>query len=884
MDETVFKIALAAYLHDIGKFAQRAEGENTEDNSVKGAFYPSAQFLNDNKDLYQPHFNNIYTHKHAVYTAAFIDHLEILLPGKFNKGEWGLEDSFMNLAAGHHEPKTPFQWIIAIADRVSSGFDRDEFEKYNKGIAVRDFKKTRLLTIFEGLSTENKWKSDNLEDYQYRYPLKELSPANIFPLNTPAIRQVDNEQASKDYADLFFSFISSLEKLEHKQNIPLWFEHFDSLFMIYASHIPAATVGYVVPDVSLYDHSRTTSALASALYQYHKETNAMTVEAVQNYEPKKFLLISGDFYGIQDFIFTEGGSTGKASAKLLRGRSFYVSLLSELAADMLCRKLGLPVSSIILNAAGKFTILAHNTEHTKKVMTEIEYKINDWLIKNFYGQASMGFSCIEASCADFVGGKFAELWAGLSKETDIKKFSKFDLAEHGGCVEEYLDSFDKELGICPFCAKRPADKEAHIKGISACRICSDHAYIGENLVKRKRLAITTVDANLHEPLKEPIFGIYQLAFATGRLIELSRAETLLKYWDIGIPSDGNIAKDIAAKFINGYVPKYDEEDLYDDRYLAGRKSDNKKQEMIDQIKADKDDNVPKTFAHIAVKALNITDKQGKFKGIEALGILKADVDNLGLLFACGMREERLTLSRLATLSRQLNNYFSIYLPHKLATDRSFNNIYTVFAGGDDLFLIGPWNRIIDFAGFLNESFKEYICGNKEVTISAGIALHKPNDPVLTLAETSEHALKASKSGNSRHSRENGNPERNNITIFGETIKWDDFEKLKGIKETLKLWIESETVNNAMLFRLNELLEMAGQAEEITKSGTAHLEDMECLKWRARLKYTIVRNIGKGLKGEDKEKAIKEVAKIAEWLETYGGALKIPLWQIIYNRR
>lgn len=683
-DETVYKIAIAGFLHDIGKFAERASGAK---ESYDVGFFPDETFLNNNRDLYQPHFQGKYTHSHAVYTAAFIDHLEKLLPKKFNKGDWGLEDSFMNLAAGHHLPKTPMQWIIAVADRVSSGFDRTEFEeKYNKEVQVKDYKKTRLLTLFEGLSTENKWKLDKLEDYQYRYPLKELSPNNIFPSNNPEVQEIDSEQASKDYRDLFLGFVSALEKLRHKENIPLWFEHFDSLFMIYGSHIPAATVGYIVPDVSLYDHSRTTSAIASALYQYHQGTDTMTVDAIKEYEPKKFLLISSDFYGIQDFIFTEGGSTGKASAKLLRGRSFYVSLLSELAADMLCRELGLPVSSVILNAAGKFTVLAHNTERTKEAIRKSEDKINDWLIKNFFGQASTGFSFIEASCDDFVSSKFSDLWSRLSDESGKKKYSKFDLSQHGGCIESYLDSFDNELGICPFCAKRPADKAAKAKDEYGCKICCDHIYIGKNLVKNNQIAITTIDADLRgETLLEPIFDKYQLAFATGEMNEEARQGRLLKFWSIGISEDENIAKNITAKFLNCYVPKYDNDDLHDDRYFAGRKSEKRKLEMIDQIKADKDEGIPKTFAHIAVKALNFTDKQGKFKGIEALGILKADVDNLGLLFACGMRKERLTLSRLVTMSRQMNNYFSIFLPHKLKADERFKNIYTVFAGGDDLF-------------------------------------------------------------------------------------------------------------------------------------------------------------------------------------------------------
>lgn len=872
MDDTVYKIAIAGYLHDIGKFAERARATSDSD---KIGFFIDENFLNNNKDLYQPFYNGRHSHSHATYTAAFIDHLERLLPKKFNKGEWGLGDSFINLAAGHHKPKTAMQWIIAIADRVSSGFDRTEFEnRYNNEVDVRDYKKTRLLTIFEGLSVDETKRKESLEEYNYRYPLKEISPHSIFPLSNDEIKQTDSVEASKQYCELFHNFIYALEQLIHKDNIPLWFEHFDSLFMIFTSHIPAATVGYVVPDVSLYDHSRMTSALASALYKYHVETDTLDEESIKNYETKKFLLITGDFYGIQDFIFTEGGSTGKASAKLLRGRSFYVSLLSELAADMLCKELELPVTSIILNAAGKFTVLAYNTEKAVETLRRVEAKVNDWLIKNFFGQASMGFSMIEASCNDFVGGNFVELWKKLTKESERKKYKKFDITQYSGCVSDYLDSFDSELGICPFCNKRPAHKSAKIQEEFSCKICADHVYIGENLVKEEQIAITTADAEIHgRKLLEPIFGRYQLTFPTGELKELSKQGKLVKFWHTGISSEGKVSKKITSKFINGYVPIYEEEDLYDDRYLAGKKSEKKKEEMIEQIRVGKDEVVPKTFAHIAVKALNFTDRKDKFRGIEALSILKADVDNLGLLFACGMKRDRFTLSRLATLSRQLNSFFSIFLPYVLKTDERFKNIYTVFAGGDDLFLIGPWNKTIEFAQFINEKFREYVCFNNDITLSAGISIHKPNTPVFNFAETSERALKTSKSSG-----------KNRLTVFGQTVEWEKFQKLEEIRKVLENWLDNEVINNAMLFRLNELIEMKIQEDELKKAGFIHIEDMECLKWRARLKYTVVRNTGKKLKGEEKQRAIDNVLQIAEWLEEYGGSLRIPLWQVIYNRR
>ena len=292
MDENIYKIAIAAFLHDVGKFAERASGERKDNEKLETGFFPDDEFLNNNMDLYQPHFQGKYTHKHAVYTAAFIDQLEKLLPKEFNQSQWGLDDPFINLAAGHHNPKTPLQWIIAMADRISSGFDRQEFEDYNREVNIKDYRKTRLLAIFEGIKLNGQPKEDNLDSYRFRYPLKELSPENIFPVDREDYRVLDSEEASIEYKRLFFEFVSSLEGLIHKHYIPLWFEHFESLFLIYTSHIPAATVGNIVPDVSLYDHSKTTAALASAIYLYHLSNNDMKVEEICNYEDKKFRVFS----------------------------------------------------------------------------------------------------------------------------------------------------------------------------------------------------------------------------------------------------------------------------------------------------------------------------------------------------------------------------------------------------------------------------------------------------------------------------------------------------------------------------------------------------------------------------------------------------------------
>ncbi len=869
MDETVLKIAIAGLMHDIGKLAE-------------GSISVSDEFLNNNADLYQPSYQGNYSHRHAVYTAAFIDHIEKLLPRKFNQAQWGLDDTFINLAACHHKPRTPLQWIVAIADRVSSGWDRAKFDKeYNHAVAWADYKKTRLLPLFEKLMQEDEIAPATLKDYSYCYPLKEVSPQNIFPSQKDRVCPPDNEAAAAEYKRLFDEFVFALERLLHKEeNLQLWLEHFESLFMIFTSSIPAARAGHVIPDVSLYDHSKATASIAVALYLYHYAKDSMAIEEIKDYDQKKFLLIKGDFYGIQNFIFSDSGEAKKNRSKILRGRSFAVSLFSELAADMLCREIGLPSTSIVLNAAGNFTIIAPNTEEAKKAIDTVESRINNWLIGVSYGENSMGISFIEASAEDFVMGKFGELWEKLALKMEKKKYQKIDLDRFGGAVAGYLDGFHNDLKrpLCPFCGKRASDPEAegskHVgKDESSCRICRDHIFLGTNLVKKNRVAVTTADAEIRgaeNKLLEPIFDYYQVAFVDGGLNDLARNEKLLKYWDISIHPDGVVSKEVTARFINGYIPVYNDEDHHDERILAGEKSEKKKLEFIEQIKVGS----PKTFEHIAAKALNPKNEKGGFCGIAALGVLKADVDNLGLLMACGLKPERFTLSRLATLSRQLNWFFALYLPYLLKTDDRFKNIYTVFAGGDDLFLIGPWNRILTLSETIRSTFSEYVCKNPEIHLSAGVSLHKPNTPMEFMAESAEAAMESAKDGG-----------RNRMTVFSETVLWDEMAKLKTIQNELEIWLENKWVNSAMLYRLNQVMKMAGDEKRLVKDHEIHLEDMECTKWRALLSYTVGRNAAKGIKAEERPVVIEHVIKsLNSWLSEYGSKLKIPVWNILYNSR
>ena len=215
------------------------------------------------------------------------------------------------------------------------------------------------------------------------------------------------------------------------------------------------------------------------------------------------------------------------------------------------------------------------------------------------------------------------------------------------------------------------------------------------------------------------------------------------------------------------------------------------------------------------------------KGIEALAVFKADVDNLGKLFRSAAKKGG--MSRQASLSRILDSFWTLWLPDELKNNARFNNIYTVFSGGDDLFLIGKWDEIIDFSVYLRTKFLEFVCNSPCVTFSAGIALLKCGEPVQKFYEFSEDALETSKAF------ESGSLSKNALTLFGETISWTRLEELKECDSYIAGLIENCRINSAALQKIMEFISMADKTDEINgrirRNEKVRYSEMSCFKWK-----------------------------------------------------
>ncbi len=805
------RVAFAALIHDIGKFAERAKidipQEMKEANKGGGADAETG---------------------HAAYTGKAIDAIEKWLPAI--KGEnvdtspfqqTQVDDSIISAASRHHKQITYLQKIISLADRLSSAFERSEYAKYDERENKEDYLTSRLIPLFDKLSTDgNKRENLTANDLLYRYPLKPLSPAAVFPQSKQTLTR---QEATAEYKALWNAFVADLRLIHDRENWDLWLDHFDTLYSIYTQNIPSATAFGTMPDVPLYDHSKSTAALATALWRYHREMKTENVDALKNDDERKFLLIQGDVSGIQGFIFDAGKNTRKNAYKILRGRSFMVSLFSECAALKVLRGLGLPSTSQIMNAAGKFVIVAPNTPATFDTIEKIKEEINDWFLKRFYGQVSLGLATVAATQRDFEQRSFKALQSKIFESLGTAKLQKFDLCRrNAGVMTDFSEKFDDAKGVCCFDGKMPARKSVpDSEGDYACQTCLDILKTGEKLTKNANLVIAETKVEDEDGWQSDVFGYY---------IGWKRTDGVLRHWDISLPQSANEAQfnGRARRYINAYVPRDENGQI-------------------------------KSFENLMSK-----DGMGK----PALMCVKGDIDNLGSLFQKGF--DMPTFATMAGLSRQLNNFFTVFLPYLCQEDERAKNIYTVFAGGDDFYLIGPWLDMVRVVPTLREKFREYVCDRDDITFSIGMCMNKGDDAV-TLSGMAEESLDKAKG----YVRKDG--EKNAVTCFGQTVSFDDYKDLMEKESRLDELVQKYGLSIGYVYGLLSLCEMADKADK----------DFTAAAWRSKLVYKTARFVetSRKIQDEDKQNAAAEIAKeIGDATAKYKTDYKIALFTWLYQQR
>ena len=895
------RVALAALLHDLGKFAERARIPEAQEKDGNGLTRRAVQ-----EQLVCPEWNGRRTHIHAAYTAIAMDALAVHLPELVGEemtpfAPWkdkNADDSIINAAARHHRPETFLQWIIASADRLASGFERQTFDAYNQAADEEptrplDHYTTRLWTLLEGIHLQDQREAPPA----YRYPLRPLSPEAIFPLPARDCETDDKRTAQARYLTLWNQFQEGLGKIppSHRNNLPLWLDHFDSLWLAFTHAIPSATAGIggnVRPDVSLYDHSKAVAALAVVLWRYHHDlghdpnlireqlraqwntARAASDLARQAWNEAKFLLVQGDFTGIQDFIFATGQSQ-RHVARLLRGRSFYVSLLTELAALRVLEALDLPPVSQVVNAAGKFLIVAPNTPETVASLREVQRDLDQWFLEHTWGQSGINLAWQPACASDFrheEDNPFRALITRLFEQLEATKLRRFNLCGDNypnAVFQGFLDRFAN--GECKIDGRSPAQVELDGEWVS--KLAWDQIHTGKWLAHQNRLLITRKpialrsDGQTLNQLRLPIFGYYVLFTgaeeATGKFGNEAKSGNLVRAWDFSLPeaADAPLWNGYARRAINAFVPKFDQTALAEENRgkYEGLSGEDRDQEEL---------GAPKTLNHLARDDRRL-DENGRWIGVEALMTLKGDIDNLGMIFQRGLA--RPTFARMAALSRQINAFFTIWLPWLCR--KEFPNTYTVFAGGDDFFLIGPWYSTIRLAARMQQEFSRYAARNPDLHFSAGLSMTKPNLPIRHLARLAEAALEKAK----------GVTGKNAVTCFRESVTWLQFIELLEREKALARLSEELRLSKGYLYGLLYLIRLA---EDTSRPENAIWHSRFAYQTRRMLEAK-VKTFGDRDEAERRRRRLQETLALEiahHGIEKYRAAYRIALFTHLYQQR
>ena len=845
MKNAACRVAFAAFLHNLGELAERARMEATDDAS--------------NPHQHDGHHINHPEAPPNDHATLAWDTLKQHLPDLVRDD---LAPFALRTATQHH-PDTFLQEIIVTASHVAAGFAGDTIAQDDTPHHYR------LLTLFEQIGLGDNPKDKTRAELHYRYPLHPLNPRSIYPEKRENGEPADNAAAQAEYRALWQQFQHDLQHIPaaHRSNWPLWLDHFDTLWQSYTHAIPAATAFGSKPEVSLYDHSKSTAALATALWLWH-DANGQTDDAAiarlrsqSDWDEEKILLIQGDFFGIQSFIFAAGRETNKKAAKLLRGRSFQVSLFAELAALRVLDACELPPTAQILNAAGKFMIVAPNTPAMHDALARVKADINQWLLEHCYGRVALGIATHAASCRDFTAkDRFRQLIDDTFAELESAKLQRFGLM---GSAPTALPAA-YPAGTCRYDRHLPAGTSKRLPELAA--LSADQIAIGEALAGKERLLILTPAAAVHDAkntttLELPIFG-YHIAFTadediSGKFGDIAQRGQLLRCWDYSLPrlTDDSIWHGYARRAINAYVPRFNADD-----------DQEKYRPLPEEERNDRPTGQVKTFNHLACEERH-PDENGHYCGKIALATLKGDVDNLGKIFERGLSTP--TFAKMAALSRQMNQFFSLWLPAYCAA--KYPNSYTVFAGGDDFFLIGPWQQIQHLAADMRAHFREYVAANPDITFSAGIAISKPGLPLPKLSAYAEEALEKAKAHQLRDKTA-----KNALNLYGETVSWGDWPQLEKTAARISELERQYRLSTAYLYDLLHYTELA-----VAEAAG----DINASIWRSRLYYRTRRYVNEQKHITAKDNAYQQLSgDLAGYIQALHGTIRIPLYNHFYQQR
>lgn len=712
VDDTRRDLTLGALFHDIGKFKQRA---------------------GLSEDLGK-------THEEIGY--------------EWLKSQYG--ESLIASAARNHHKHTEETWlsnlslIVYEADNCAASERRSRYDRaLDKGKEWH--RQVQLASVFS-----------RVVDPHAETNAGVLPPPAFHLLRTqgawrpPVAMEGRNEV--EDYRQLWTGFVEEfdcLRKAENHRNV----EAVLHLLEKYTSFIPSITLKVYGedseatyrkhPDVSLFDHVKVTAALALCLYDYHATIQGELWQ--EKLFPKEiagdhtwseaadqpFLLVGGDLSGVQRFIYT---ISSKGALKTLKGRSFFLELLTEYVVDRLLEEMRLQRSNVVFTGGGHFYLIAPNLPVGRESLATVREEVNGFLLDGYNGSLQQFIAAVPFAKQQL--RDVSQLWGNLSTELENLKRRKWDTHLERVLAEPAMPHPDCLTAGCQVCGREDQPLLAVEIGevpTNLCESCHDQFLLGTLLQSAVRRGTAPVIYcwERKPPLERNRFvrigkRYYQPApsLLAPEESEASAAATMvfhLNDWDLKHYSHPRSRPLMAGV----YLP--------DDK--TGRELSQMVEEGFGQAR---------------------------------LAVLRMDVDRLGRVFSYGIPMGERTLSRMASLSREFSLFFKYHVNGILEDREGYpirssvvpqsgeRRVTIVYSGGDDLFLIGHWLDVTEAAFDIRNAFAEFTA-NPFITLSGGIALGDVHEPVYRLADRAGEAEKRAKKA-----------ARRSITLYqNHTMLWEE---------------------------------------------------------------------------------------------------------------
>lgn len=593
-------------------------------------------------------------------------------------------------------------------------------------------------------------------------------------------------------------FEEELEKM--KNNLPETFSNFlivfDSILEKYLWCIPASK--YLENDISLYVHLKNTTAISICKYK-------VKMQQRENANENTYIIATGNFSGIQNYIFSFNNMGKSGVTKRLRAKSFYVDVIVKILAHYIIDEFEVTNINILMMTGGKFNILLPNVSNAEDKLLRIRKKFNQFIYDEFKGQLIVNLAWIIGgdNCLIEYNNSLSNLSKKLSQEKN-RAFSDIVISKNSWIEEKFI-LYDSIQGkkYCPSCGVTLIDKRNN-----QCDKCQMYTEIGGDIPKSKYISY-------HKKGGNNIYTIFE-----------------------------NYGVSLSA------------EDDFEGAYLIEQINSNDicSKHMKYPI-------VPKVMVnHIPMKEKEVVgfdELASSAVGKKKIAALKADIDLLGFIFAEGIRKNRNILSRTYTMSRLFNMFFSGYINKVLSENNKFDNVYCVFSGGDDLFLIGPWNIIPDLAILIQEQFRKFTAENTNITLSASITTYHVKEHITRIGEKGEEQLKIVKNylNEKLYPGKNG---RNAISFFDTIFSWDDFKEVIEIGKRLINLVDKKKIDINILRRISRYSEM--YKKYIVE------DNVELLILKPLFKYDKSKNYSDFRKNQEKDVELKWFLEYANKLD------------------